>query len=74
MSYILSIVAIELTLKWNKVLEIYSIASIGQYVPLTVGVGSFISICWRLVQQEGVSMPVRKCSFLVYSLGLGAET
>jgi hypothetical protein len=42
-------------LAWNKVVGIYQVTSVGQYIPLTVGLGSFISVCWKLVQQEAVS-------------------
>lgn len=55
--------AIETTLKWNKVVGIYSLTSTGQYVPLTIGMGTFISVCWRLVQQEGVSLPAKGDTF-----------
>ena len=54
LSYTLSIVAIEVILKWNKVRGIYSIASSGQYVALFIGVGSFVSVLWTLVLQETV--------------------
>lgn len=52
----MSIVAIELILKWNKIYGVYSIMSTGQYVPLIIGVGSFISVCWNLMRQESVSI------------------
>ncbi len=55
LSYTLSIVAIEVILKWNKVSSIYSIASTGQYVALIIGVGSFVSVLWTLILQETVS-------------------
>ena len=57
--------AIETTLHWNKVVGIYSLTSTGQYVPLTIGGGTFVSVCWRLVQQEGVSIPVHTSLFPV---------
>lgn len=60
LSYTLSIVAIEVILKWNKVSGIYSIASTGQYVALIIGVGSFVSVLWTLVLQEFVSHSLRK--------------
>lgn len=50
-----------MTLKWNKVRGVYSITSTGQYLPLMVGVTSFGSLCWSLLQQEAVS--VLLCSF-----------
>ncbi|CAF9941050.1 MAG: hypothetical protein HETSPECPRED_002856 [Heterodermia speciosa] len=52
LSCILSILAIELTLKWNKVRGVYSITSTGQYAPLIIGVGGVISVCWSLMRQE----------------------
>ena len=60
LSYILSIVAIELVLKWNKVSGFYSLVGVGQYIPLIVGVGGFVSVSWSLVQQEVVSNSFRK--------------
>ena len=60
LSYIVSILAIELILKWNKVSGIYSIASTGQYVPLIIGVGGFVSVSWTLLLQEIVSYSFRK--------------
>ena len=54
-SFILAITAIELTLRYNQVVKIQSITSTGQYVSLIVGIGSFTSVCWSLVQQEAVS-------------------
>lgn len=55
-SCILTISGIEVTLKWNKISDIYSVATIGQYVPLMIGIGSLISVCWNLIHQEGVSI------------------
>ena len=63
LSYILSIVAIEVILKWNKVSGVHAIASTGQYVALIIGVGSFVSVCWTLVRQECVSNSFRKIHF-----------
>lgn len=60
MSYIVSILAIELILKWNKVSGVYSIASTGQYVALIIGVSSFVSVSWTLVLQECVSNSFHK--------------
>ena len=60
LSYMVSIVAIEVILKWNKVSNVYSIASTGQYVGLIIGLGSFASVCWTLVRQESVSNPFCK--------------
>jgi hypothetical protein len=56
-------VAIELTLKWKKGGGVYSITSTGQYVPLIIEVASFISVRWSLMQQEVVSVPLRKSHF-----------
>ena len=50
-------------LKWNKITGIYSIASTGQYVALSVGVGGFVSVSWNLLQQESVSGLFRKIHF-----------
>ena len=63
LSYILSIVAIEVILKWNKVTSINSIVSTGQYVALSVGLGGFVSVSWTLVLQESVSNLFHKIHF-----------
>lgn len=55
LTYGLTISAIELTLKWNKVRDINYLAAPGQYISLIVGAGSLISVVWRLVRQESVS-------------------
>ncbi|OAL51301.1 hypothetical protein IQ07DRAFT_586839 [Pyrenochaeta sp. DS3sAY3a] len=52
-SLFLAILAIELTLKWNKVQGIYSVETTGQYVPLIIGISSLISVWWNLLRQEG---------------------
>lgn len=65
--------AIETTLHWNKVIGIYSLTSTGQYVSLTIGGGTFVSVCWRLVQQEGVSIPVHTSLFPVLTGFSGAD-
>lgn len=54
LSLVLSIVAIELSLKRNRVEGVHTIASTGQYLPLIVGAGSFISVSWALFKQEAV--------------------
>ena len=56
-SYVLSIVAIELLLNYNKVSGAYSISSTGQYVALILGIGGFVSVIWTLIRQEAVSNP-----------------
>ena len=63
LSFSLSVAAIELTLKWNKVGGIMSLASTGQYLALVVGLTSLISVSWRLLQQEGVSTLSHQSNF-----------
>lgn len=53
-AYGLTISAIELTLKWNKVRDINYLAAPGQYISLIIGAGSLISVVWRLLRQESV--------------------
>jgi hypothetical protein len=55
-SFILSVTAVEATLKWNKVVNIYAITSTGQYLALTLGLASFVHVLWRLCQREAVSL------------------
>lgn len=42
-------------LKWNEVVDVYSITSTGQYFALIIGTGTFISVIWSLIQQEAMS-------------------
>lgn len=61
-SFGLSVTVIELLLKWNDIQDLYSLKSTGQYIPLVIGIGSFISVCWGLIKKEAVSFifhPVR---------------
>ena len=53
-SLIISITAVEATLSWNKVVNVYSIRSTGQYIPFTIGVASIIQVFWQLAKQEVV--------------------
>jgi hypothetical protein len=54
--FVTTVTAIEMLLKWNKIVGVNSIASTGQYIPLVIGLGSFCSVCWGLVQQEAVGL------------------
>ena len=45
---VISMILIELTLKWNHLEGIYSINSTGQIIPLMVGIGSMIAVIWKL--------------------------
>ena len=42
-----SILAIELTIHWNNITNMYTIDNIGQYVPLAVGLGGFVRLIYR---------------------------
>ncbi|KAI1260678.1 hypothetical protein F5Y18DRAFT_248980 [Xylariaceae sp. FL1019] len=51
-SIILSMAAIELTLSWNNVANIYSLQTDVEYISLTVAILSLVNVCWGLGQQE----------------------
>ncbi|OAF98788.1 uncharacterized protein CC84DRAFT_1223533 [Paraphaeosphaeria sporulosa] len=66
---ILSVIAIELSLRWNRVLGVYSITSTGQYIPLIIGIASFISVCWDIIRQESERRRRLACHRAVGEMG-----
>jgi hypothetical protein len=48
-----SISAVELTLAWNSVEEVYSVSSTGQIIALVVGLGVLVKVLWVLRHGEG---------------------
>ncbi len=61
--YIWLVVSVELTLKWNSVEQVYVVDSTGQVIPLVIGVGIMITITWKLIHEEKVSVNERSISF-----------
>ena len=53
-SYVLFITAIELTLRWTKVVGINSLAPTGQYMAFILGLGTFIMTLYQILKQEAV--------------------
>jgi len=43
------LVAIETTLKWNKITGIYNLQSTGQFIPLIIGIGGVLSVMLSLL-------------------------
>ena len=43
------LVAIETTLKWNKITDIYNLQSTGQFIPLIIGIGGVLSVMLSLL-------------------------
>lgn len=58
MVFIVNVVSTELTLKWNHVEGINELSSIGQIIPLVVGVGSMIAVIWKLRNVNEVNIAI----------------
>lgn len=65
-----SVLAIELTLRWNSVKGIYNIQSTGQIIPLVVGLGILVKVLW-LLRHGNVSGAALTCALVKLTLGLG---
>ena len=53
---VILVVQIELTIVWNRIQEIQNLSSIGQLIPLIIGIGGFTKVCWskwRLLGRSG---------------------
>ena len=46
-----SIIAVELTLNWNSVVDVYEVRSTGQLIPLVGGLMLVISIAWQSIEK-----------------------
>ncbi|KFA77454.1 hypothetical protein S40288_10767 [Stachybotrys chartarum IBT 40288] len=51
-SFILSIIAIEATLAWNKIGNIYTLTGYGQFIALTMGMANLVSVLYQLFDRE----------------------
>jgi hypothetical protein len=49
---VVAVLAIELTLLWNSVSGINSLNSVGQFIPLTVGVGGLVQVLWEIARES----------------------
>ena len=47
--------AIELTLKWNDITNVYQLNTTGQIIPFVIGLSLFANVCWRLLDSKRVS-------------------
>jgi hypothetical protein len=52
----LSIVAIELTISWNHITNVYSMSSTGQLIAFVVGLGPLITTVYRVLKEKAVSV------------------
>ena len=43
-----AVVAIELTLAWNNIHDVYDLASTGQLIPFVIGIVSFLRLCYAM--------------------------
>ena len=50
-----SIIAIELTLKWNHISDVYEVASTGQIIPLITRAAALVTVLWKLTEDLVVS-------------------
>jgi hypothetical protein len=54
-SFIWSISAIELIIRWNKISGVHTLKSTGQYFPLVIGLCSFTAVVYELIKNRIVS-------------------
>ena len=65
---IYSILAIELTLKWNNVSNVYTVNSTGQLIPFVIGVAGFLKVFYDIRGKFNVrTCTVSLEDFLKYS-------
>jgi hypothetical protein len=57
MSFIYSILAIELMLKWNSVSNVYTLKSIGQLIPFVIGVAGLLKVLYDVRKKYEVGTP-----------------
>ncbi|KAF2816013.1 uncharacterized protein BDZ99DRAFT_127062 [Mytilinidion resinicola] len=50
--FIYVVLAIELTLKWNSVSDVYEVQSTGQVTPLAVGLLTLFALLWKLYREN----------------------
>jgi len=48
--FVWSVLAIELTLKWNHVTGVYEVTSTGQLIPLVLGITLTATITWQAIR------------------------
>jgi hypothetical protein len=48
----LSVLVVELTLLWNSVTGVYDISSVGQLIPLAIGIGTLGQVLWRRIEKR----------------------
>lgn len=53
-----SILAIELTLLWNNVADVYSMSSTGQLIAFVVGLGPLITTVYRVLKETAKTVSV----------------
>ena len=51
-----SILAIELTIRWNNISDMYALDSTSQYVPLAVGLSAFVRLLYGILKLWLVNM------------------
>lgn len=47
-----AVLAVELSLSWNKVSGIYTIQSTGQLIPFIIGIVSFVRVVLALLESQ----------------------
>jgi hypothetical protein len=68
-SFLWSVLAIELIIKWNKISGVYAVDSTGQYIPLVMGIGGFIQLLYGFLRIVMVSLNQRYLEREALSLG-----
>lgn len=50
------VAAVELTIRWNNISDVSRLDSAGQYIPLTVGLTTFVVFLYELLKHQSVSL------------------
>lgn len=47
-----AVLAVEFTLAWNHISEVYDVSTTGQVIPLVVGIGFITTVFWKLAHEQ----------------------
>jgi hypothetical protein len=55
-----TVLAIELMLHWNKIVDVYTIRSVGQLIPFVIGLVGFLKLFFELKYREKIRTSLQK--------------
>ena len=62
MTILYSVVAIELTLVWNNILDIYELESAGQFIPFFIGLGGLVKTSIAILVENWAKFNTTVCT------------